>query len=128
MKLFKNVSVVTSVITFSIFASLMFYPQAVYTLFSIDGGPSADFMGRRGAMLFLGMSVYTWVGRNAPHSESRQALCLGLAVSIFALSIHGTTEFLRGFAGAGILLTVATEIFLGFSFAKVWLESKNLEV
>ena len=59
-------------------------------------------------MLFFGISVFTWVARNTEHSESRQAICIGLSVSMFALALLGTIEFLRGYAGIGISLAVIT--------------------
>ena len=81
-------------------------------LFGIDEHSSALFIGRRAAMLFLGLAVLTWFIRNAGYSESRQAVCLCLAVSMLGLAILGIFEYLRGFASIGISLAVVTEAIL----------------
>ncbi len=122
---FKVVSVVTSVIAFSLCMVLLLIPELIFMLFNIDENSSAFFIGRRAAMLFLGISVFTWVGRNASHSESRQAICLGLTISMLALALLGTTEYLRGFAGIGISLAVITEAILALLYFKIWFSCKN---
>ncbi|MBB1344114.1 hypothetical protein H5158_21170 [Pseudoalteromonas sp. SR45-6] len=77
-------------------------------------------------MLFLGISVFSWFGRNAEHSESRQAICLSLSVSMFALAFLGSVEYLRGFAGIGILLAVITEASIALLYYKIWLSCNNV--
>jgi hypothetical protein len=74
---FKMVSVITAVIALTLCLVLLLKPEVIFMLFSIDENSAAFFVGRRAAMLFLGISVITWVGRNASHSESRLAVCLG---------------------------------------------------
>ena len=118
---FKVVSVITAVIAFVLCIVLILFPEVIFMLFNIDGNSSAFFIGRRTAMLFLGISVLTWAGRNASHSESRQAICLGLTISMLALALLGITEYLRGFAGIGILLAVITEGILAVSYTHLTL-------
>ncbi|MGB1310761.1 MAG: hypothetical protein ACPG47_06090 [Leucothrix sp.] len=89
-------------------------------LFNIDGHASAFFIGRRAAALFLGISVFTWVGRSAAHSEFRQAVCLGLTISMASLALLGIAEYLRGFAGTGIFLAVVTESLLALMYFNIW--------
>lgn len=69
--------------------------------------------------------MFTWIGRNAAHSESRQAVCLGLSISMLALAVLGTAEYLRGFAGLGISLAVITKTILALLFFKIWLTANN---
>ena len=122
---FKMVSVITAVIALTLCLVLLLTPEVIFLLFSIDENSSAFFIGRRVAMLFLGISVITWVGRNASHSESRQAVCLGLAISMLSLAVLGTIEYLRGFAGFGISLAVITESILALLYFKIWFSCKN---
>jgi len=122
---FKMVSVITAAITLTLCLVLLLAPEAIFKLFSVDENSSALFIGRRAAMLFLGISVITWLGRNSPHSESRQAICLGLAISMLSLAVLGTIEYLRGFAGLGISLAVITEAILALLYFKIWFSCKN---
>ena len=122
---FKMVSVMTAVIALSLCLVFLLAPEVIFMLFSIDETSSAFFIGRRAAMLFLGISVITWVGRNAAHSESRQAVCLGLAISMLSLALLGAIECLREFAGLGIALAVITEAILALLYFKIWLSCKN---
>ncbi len=122
---FKVVSIITAVIALALCLVLILFPEVIFMLFNIDENSSAFFIGRRAAMLFLGISVFTWVGRNASHSESRQAICLGLTISMLALALLGITEYLRGFAGIGILLAVITEGILALLYFKIWFNYKN---
>lgn len=46
-------------------------------------------------MLFLGFSVIIWASRNTVHSETRQSIFLGAAVSMLAMATLGTVEYLR---------------------------------
>ena len=122
---FKIVSAITAVIALTLCLVLLLTPEVIFMLFSIDENSSAFFIGRRVAMLFLGISVITWVVRNASHSESRQAVCLGLAISMLSLAVLGTIEYLRGFAGFGISLAVITEAILALLYFKIWFSCKN---
>lgn len=115
---------VTAVAALVLCVILLSVPEVIFELFNVDDNSSAFFFGRRAAMLFLGIAVLSWVGRNASHSESRQAICLGLATSMLALAILGIFEYLRGFAGVGILLAVITEVCLFSMYFKIWLSNK----
>ncbi len=125
MSQYKVVSISTAFIAMTLCIVLLLAPQIIFGLFSIQEDSSAFFIGRRAAMLFLGISVFSWVGRNAVHSESRQAICLGLAISMFTLVLLGVVEYLRGYAGMGIFLAVVTEFVLAVLYFKIWLRYKN---
>ena len=122
---FKNISLVTSVITLVLCVILILAPEVIFLIFDVEESNSAFFIGRRAAMLFLGLSVLLWAGRNAPHSESRQAICLGLAVSMFGLAVLGIAEYARGYAGLGIFLAVTTEVALAALYFRVLLRHKD---
>jgi hypothetical protein len=114
-----------AVIAFTLFLLLLFAPEIIFALFKIPGDEPAFFISRRAAMLFLGIAAFSWFGRNASHSESRQAICLGLSISMLALAVLGVFEFIRSFVGMGIFLAVATEITLGIAYFQIWSRNKN---
>ncbi len=123
--MFKILSITTACIAFILFAVLLFIPNLVFIIFEISGNESASFIARRAAMLFLGVGVISWLIRNSEHSELRQSICIGLTVLMFSLSLLGTIEFIRGFAGPGIGLAIVTELILGVSYFKIWMSGKN---
>ena len=124
---FKMISIFTASIACSLFAAFLIYPELPFSLFSIEQSNSAFFVGRRMAMLFLGLAILLWVGRNAAHSESRQAICLSVGVSMCALAGLGVFELLQGHAGPGILLAIFTEFVIAGLYFKLWLEHQNTE-
>ena len=125
---FKNISIFTALIACSLFAAFLFYPVLPFSLFGIEQSSSALFVSRRMAMLFLGFAILLWVARNAKHSESRQAICLSISVSMCALSGLGVFEFQQGQAGSGILLAVMIELTIAILYLKVWLSHKQIAV
>lgn len=123
---FKPLSTVTASIAFCLFLSLLLIPEMIFQLFQIQEHPSAFFIGRRAAMLFLGIAIFSWVSRNAPHSDARQGMCLGLAISMLALAILGLVEYVRDFAGVGIMLAIVTEVLLAAAYFNVWFCNKKV--
>lgn len=117
---FDKLSVVTAVISSILFVILLFYPEVVFWLFSVAESESGEFIARRAAMLFLGIAVLSWFVRSAADSEARQAICLGIGVSMLSLAVVGLFELTRGFAGIGILLAIAVELVLGLSYFRIW--------
>ncbi|MDC0609661.1 hypothetical protein OAP63_02920 [Vibrio sp.] len=122
---FKLLSISTSLIALTLCAVLLLVPEVLFWLFSVEANSSALFMGRRAAMLFLGLSVLSWSMRNVGHSKSRQAVCLCFSVSMFGLVTLGTVEYFRGFAGAGISLAIVTETILAALYLKVWIDGRH---
>lgn len=125
---FKNISTFTASIACSLFAAFLLFPEFPFSLFGIEQSSSALFVGRRMAMLFLALAILLWVGRNAEHSESRQAISISIAISMCALEGLGVFEFQQGLAGPGILLAVMTELAIAFLYLKVWLSHKQVTV
>ncbi|MFK5978973.1 MAG: hypothetical protein QM488_08825 [Rhizobiaceae bacterium] len=120
---FKNVSLAAAAVSSALFLCLLFLPDLIFFIFGIEGGEVARLMSRRAAMLFLGLATISYLGRDAPHSVLRQAVCMGMAACMAGLAIVGIFEFVRGFAGIGIFLAVATEIAFATVFARIWMEN-----
>lgn len=122
---YRVVSIFTAFLALALCLLLLLAPEVIFVLFDIQGHYSGSFLGRRTAMLFLGISILTWASRNASHSVSRQAICLGLAVAMMMLALLGLVEFFRGYAGIGISLAILTELVLSIVYFRIWFSHKN---
>lgn len=122
---FRSLNKITSGISIALFFFLLFFPEPIFYLFNVAGNDSAYFISRRAAMLFLGFGVISWLSRNAQPSATRQAISLGIAMSMFGLTILGILEFLRGYAGGGIFMAASAELFLAVSYFSIWLSDKK---
>ena len=76
-------------------------------------------------MLFLGFALIAWLTRNTEPSDARQAICLSFSISLAALALLGLFELLKGSAGLGIVIAVATELVLAFLYFKLWLAQEG---
>lgn len=122
---FRTLNKITSGISTALFLFLLIFPEPIFYLFNVAGNDSAYFISRRAAMLFLGFGAISWLSRNAPPSVARQAISLGIALSMSGLAILGIFEFLRGYAGGGIFLAVSAELFLAVSYFSICLSDKK---
>ncbi len=122
---FKSLSIITSVLSITLFLFLIIIPEPIFILFDVEGNKSAYFVSRRAAMLFAGYSVISYFLRNIQPSDIRQVISLGFAVSMFGLSVLGIFEFIRGFVGVGIFFAVSVELFLGASYVTIWLSDRK---
>ena len=98
---YQHISIATAFLCLGLFFTLLLFPDLIYWLFQVEESESSSFMLRRAAMLFLGLAVITWLSRFEGQSTARQAICLGLSVTMLALAILGSAEYLRGAAGPG---------------------------
>ncbi len=122
---YKSTSLAAAALSATLFALLLVVPDLIFLIFGVEGSETARLMSRRAAMLFLGFALITYLGRDAQNSILRQAVCLGMAATMFGLAATGIFEFVRGFAGLGILLAVLAEIGFGLAYAKIWFTHKE---
>jgi hypothetical protein len=106
---------------------LLFFPEVIFFIFGVAGNESAYFISRRAAMFFWGYAAIAFFSRNARPSESRQSIAFGIALSMLGFAVLGLFEFFRGFAGAGIFLPMAVELFLSISYFMVWLSDGKMK-
>lgn len=125
---FKPLSIITAALSLVLFSLLLFLPEPIFLIFQIPETDSAFFIARRAAMLFLGIGILSWLGRDAHHSALRQSVCLGLAVAMIGLAGLGTGEYLRGYAGIGISLAVLTEALIGIAYVKIWIDNRHTQI
>lgn len=75
-------------------------------------------MSRRIGAVYLGLSLMLWLGRSAPPSELRTAVCVGLSLAVALLATLGLFEWRAGRVSAGIVVSIVVEIVLATGF--VW--------
>ncbi len=121
---YKNVSIAATGLTFILFIILLFFPNLIFFIFNIEGAEAALLLSRRAAMLFLGLAVISFLGRDSAHSSLRQVVCLGMMAVMFGLALTGIFEFVRGYASFGILLAVVAEISFGAAYAVIWQKNR----
>ena len=125
MSSFCKLSIVTSSIAFMLFSSLLVFPEPIFLLFGIEGNESAYIIARRAAILFLGLSLLSFLNRNSENSPERQSLILSLFVIMFGLVVLGGIELFRGVVGPGILLAIVTELTLSMWYMLIWYKSRR---
>lgn len=75
---------------------------------------------RRLGVYYLGLALMFFLGRNAPPSDIRSAVCLVMGGTAILLACLGLSEFLARRASAGIFRSVVAEAVLGAGFIWVW--------
>lgn len=99
----------------ALFATYLLLPFAPLWVFGQEALPGAVFMTRRASVIFLGIAAMLMLSRNAPRSEARQAIVIGLIIVYLGLALIGAQATLRGVAGWLTWLTVAAELVLAAS-------------
>ncbi|MEP3345923.1 MAG: hypothetical protein ABJN34_01915 [Litoreibacter sp.] len=117
---FEILNKLAFVVTALLCVILLFAPGIVYWLFGVEASETADFIARRTAMLFAGLSVLTFMTVDTESDELRQTVSLSMAVAMSGLAILGMFELLRGVAGIGMLVAVAAELFFAFYYLRFW--------
>ena len=117
---FRLTSTLAAGVCFALAIVLLFFPAVIYWLFQVEAHDTGDFIARRAAMMFAGLSVLTFQARMLLDRQAERAVSIGLAVIMFALAALGACEFLLGGAGPGIWLAIGTELFFTLSYARIW--------
>jgi len=77
-------------------------------------------LSRRLGVLYLGLGLMFFIGRDAPPSDFRSTVCLVMAGVIAALASLGLVEFQARRASSGILRSAVAEGLLAAVFIWVW--------
>lgn len=117
---YKLVSTAMAGLCLILSIALTFFPNLIYWLFELVPNGLGDFLAKRAAVLFLGLSILSYLSRNAPPSELRSAIALAFFVTMGGLALVGLYEYLRGYAGPGIWLAMSTETAFGYAFWRLW--------
>lgn len=122
---FSTLSIISASVAFALFIFLLAFPMPIYRLFGVEDNASAYFFTRRAAFLFLGFALIAFFSRNAEHSQSRQAICLGIGSSMLTLCLLGAVEYFRGFAGTGVFVAMIGELGLAIGYFYTYLMHRN---
>lgn len=80
-------------------------------------------VGRRMGVVYFGNAVMLLLSRTAPASELRDAICIGMLLSMSGLASLGIYEFRARRAGAQIFGGVVIELAFALAFAAVLLSN-----
>ncbi len=123
INLFKILTSFTSLLCCYLFYLLCFSAQSFLFDLGVEGSEAAYFVSRRAGMLMLGISVLMFFSRNASHSQTRQAIALSIAVTMFGLAMASTFEFVRGYVNSAIFGAIVIESILALSFLYIWVSN-----
>lgn len=82
----------------------------------LDASDAALVMSRRIGAVYLGLALLAFLGREAPPSELRAAVCTGLGVAIGLLACLGLFELKSRRVSTGIFVSVGVETLLSASY------------
>ena len=124
---YKTLSVMTAALSITLACFLLLFPEPLFLVFGVAGNESAYFICRRASMFFAGYAAMAFLSRHEPPSAARQAMALGIGTSMAGFAALGLFELLRGFAGPGILLPMAIEVFLALAYFSIWSRERRRE-
>lgn len=116
---FTIVSTIAAVATILLGIGFLFSSSFMLDQWGLTHGPPTVFLSRRIGAIYLGLAVMFIVGRNAPPSRLRDAICIGLAIALALLALTGIIERTAKRVSAGIAVSIVVEFFLAASFAWV---------
>jgi hypothetical protein len=96
-----------------------FAPRFMLDQWGLTHEAPAVFLSRRIAGIYAGLAVMFIIGRDAPPSRLRDAVCIGLAVALALLALTGVIERAARRVTAGIAVSIIVEVFLAASFTWV---------
>jgi len=116
---FRLISTLAATVCLALAITLLLAPGIIYWLFQLEGHDSADFIARRAAMMFAGLSVLAFQSRMVLDRLAQRAVSAAMVVMMAGLALLGAYEFLVGRAGPGIWLAIGTELFFALSFLNI---------
>ena len=99
----------------------LFAPQAMLKSWELDAQIPTQFMARRIGANYLGLAIMFFLGRSAPPSALRDAVCIGLAVGILALPVLSFLALKQGLVSNGVIPSIVVEVVLALGLiSTVW--------
>ncbi|HEY7459159.1 MAG TPA: hypothetical protein VH765_10430 [Xanthobacteraceae bacterium] len=118
---FSIVAIATSIAGLILGIGWFFAGNVLHKRWGIESTASSLLIGRRLGAVYLGISAMLFLGRSAPPSDLRTAVCVGMFAALAILAGLGLFELRAHRAGPGILVSVVLEIILAAGFAWVLL-------
>jgi hypothetical protein len=123
---FKVTSILTSLLYFYLFISLLFFPESLCKELGITENDASLFFVKRASALMLGFSVLVFLVRNAIPSVIRQAISFSVAVNMFGFAISSIFGLIHGTVGTTFLFGAIAEIFLTVVFLTFLISDRRL--
>ncbi len=120
---FYTLSIITAIAGLLLGLGWLFAGSKLFKRWGINAHLDGLLVGRRLGAVYLGISVILFLGRSAPSSDLRTALCIGMLMSMLMLALLGLYEFRARRANALILVSVALELFLAAGFVGILLNA-----
>ena len=98
----------------------IFAGGSVLKEWGIEATAGSLVVSRRIGAIYFGLALMFFLGRAAPPSDVRLAVCVVTGGTIVLLACLGLCEFLARRASAGILRSVVGEVVLAAAFVWVW--------
>jgi len=116
---FSIVAIATSIAGLILGIGWLFAGNLLHKRWRMASTAASLLIGRRLGAVYLGISVMLFLGRSAPPSDFRSAICAGMLMALAFLAGLGLFELKARRAGPGILVSVVLEIVLAVGFAWV---------
>lgn len=102
---------------FSVAAAILavmfiFNPQTLLHSWNLDAPATTQFMARRLGVVYLGIAVMFFLGRSAPPSPLRNAVCIGIAIVLVLLPVMSLIGLQQGLVGKSIIGSIIIELVL----------------
>ncbi|MEM1191132.1 MAG: hypothetical protein AAGI72_21560 [Pseudomonadota bacterium] len=118
---FQFVATATSISGFLLAGMWMLAGQKLLKSWGVVVHDDGLIVGRRMGVVYFGNAVMLLLCRTAPASDLRNAICVGMLISMFGLAGLGIYEFRSQRAGSSIFGGVAIELAFALGFAAVLL-------
>ena len=116
--MFRFAAIFTAAVSAVLFGIFLVFPDSYPGTYGVATNPAAEFVTRRASGMFLGLAVLLWMGRNAPDSPLRRAVCYGLFATFAGIAATGSYEYARGFASVAILVAACGELVIAGLFLR----------
>ena len=113
---FKNIAVVTAIISFVLGIGYLFFGSLIIGRWQIESTNSVLLLGRRMGILYLGLSIIFFLSKSLDLSKARKSLSIGAAITLSLLALLGIYEYSLGRVGPGILASVVIESLLSIGY------------
>jgi hypothetical protein len=94
----------------ALFGVLLVNGAGYLQAFGLAADAGGLFVAQRAAPVFAGLAVLLWLARDLPAGTGRDAVAISMAVIWAGIALTGVVDYLRGQAGAPILLAAAAEV------------------
>ncbi|MEM6544961.1 MAG: hypothetical protein AAGC91_12825 [Pseudomonadota bacterium] len=118
---FQIAATATSIAGFILAGVWMLAGQKLLQNWGVVAHDDGLIVGRRMGVVYFGNAVMLLLSRTAPASELRDAICIGMLLSMSGLASLGIYEFRARRAGAQIFGGVVIELAFALAFAAVLL-------